>query len=80
MAVTNQGIIAQLYYSDSSNNLVRISRNAAGWQSSSIVENAPTLADATQLAALTSTNGQDNFLYYIVEEGEGKYQRYIDKV
>jgi len=80
MAVTNTGVNAQLYYSDSSNNLVRISRNAAGWQSSAIVENAPPLADATQLAALTSSNGLNNLLYYIVEDGEGRYQRYIDKV
>lgn len=80
MAVTNQGANAQLYYADSDNNLVRISCDAGGWKSPAIVEHAPSLADATQLAVVTSTDGKANFLYYIVHKGNGTYQRYIDKI
>lgn len=69
-----------LYYSDVNNQLVKITRTSAGWQPSAVVQEAPPLADGTQIAVTTTKDSSYNMVFYIVKDSDEGYYKYMDSL
>lgn len=78
MAVCMANSKVYLYYSDDNNHLVRIIRTSSGWQSSTIIDDAPALADGTQMTVTTTTDGAYNMIFYVVMDGGEDFYKYMD--
>lgn len=69
-----------LYYSDVNNQLVKITRTSAGWQPPAVVQDAPPLADGTQITVTTTKDSSYNMVFYIVKDSDEGYYRYMDSL